>query len=269
MPLKQRTMAAWLPILTFHDIDDQRSFISFSPRVFRLGMAKLHESGYQTLSLLEAVDYLRQGTSFPDRSLVITFDDGYQTMYDEAFPVLQRYGLSATVFLTVGEKGTAGPSDRLPSLEGRSMLTWREIREMHRWGINFGAHTLTHPDLARLPFDRVEAEVCDSKAIIEDALGARVDSFAYPYGRYDRRSRQVVQQYFACACSDKLGLITAGSDPYTLERVDAYYLRSDQLFDLMLTRLFPWYIRARRIPRRIRRTFQGSTGRWTDPFAFA
>jgi peptidoglycan/xylan/chitin deacetylase (PgdA/CDA1 family) len=269
MPLKQRTMAAWLPILTFHDIDDQRSFISFSPRVFRLGMAKLHESGYQTLSLLEAVDYLRRGTSFPDRSLVITFDDGYQTMYDEAFPVLQRYGLSATVFLTVGEKGTAGSSDRLPSLEGRSMLTWREIREMHRWGINFGAHTLTHPDLTRLPFDRVEAEVCDSKAIIEDALGARVDSFAYPYGRYDRRSRQVVQQYFACACSDKLGLITAGSDPYTLERVDAYYLRSDQLFDLMLTRLFPWYIRARRIPRRIRRTFQGSTGRWTDHFAFA
>lgn len=268
MPPRQRTIAAWLPILTFHDIDDQRSFISFSPRLFRLGMAKLHESGYQTLSLLEAVDYLRRGASFPDRSLVITFDDGYQTMYDEAFPVLQRYGLSATVFLTVGEKGTAGPSDRLPSLEGRSMLTWREIREMHRWGINFGAHTLTHPDLTRLPFDRIEAELCDSKAIIEDALGAPVACFAYPYGRYDHRSREIAWQYFACACSDKLGLITAGSDPYALERVDTYYLRSDQLFDVMLTRLFPWYIRARCIPRRIRRAFQGSTGRWTDHFAF-
>jgi peptidoglycan/xylan/chitin deacetylase (PgdA/CDA1 family) len=262
-------LAASLPVLTFHTLNDRRSTISFSPRVFRLGMAKLHESGYQTLSLLEAVDYLRRGASFPDRSLVITFDDGYQTMYDEAFPVLQRYGLSATVFLTVGEKGTVGRSDRLPSLEGCSMLTWREIREMHRWGINFGAHTLTHPDLTRLPFDRVEAEVRDSKAIIEDALGAPVACFAYPYGRYDHRSHEIAWQYFACACSDKLGLITAGSDPYALERVDAYYLRSDQLFDVMLTRLFPWYIRARRIPRRIRRAFQGSTGRWTDPFAFA
>ncbi|UCC65309.1 MAG: polysaccharide deacetylase family protein [Anaerolineae bacterium] len=262
-------MAPWFPILTFHDIDEDRSVISISPGVFRRGIARLHDRGYQTLSLLEAVDYLRRGASFPDRSLVITFDDGYQTVYDEAFPVLQRYGLSATVFLTVGEKGPGRPSDRLPSLEGRSMLTWRQIREMHRWGINFGAHTLTHPDLARLPFDRVEAEVCDSKAIIEDALGAPVACFAYPCGRYDRRSREVVQQYFACACSDKLGLITAGSDPYALERVDTYYLRSDQLFDVMLTRRFPWYIRARRIPRRIRRAFQASTGRWTDHFAFA
>jgi peptidoglycan/xylan/chitin deacetylase (PgdA/CDA1 family) len=261
-------MAPWLPILTFHDIDDHRSVISISPGVFRRGIARLHDRGYRTLSLLEVVDCLGRGALFPERSLVITFDDGYQTVYDEAFPVLQRYGLSATVFLTVGEKGTAGPSDRLPSLEGRSMLTWREIREMHRWGIHFGAHTLTHPDLTRLPFDRVEAEVCDSKAIIEDALGAPVACFAYPYGRYDHRSREIAWQYFACACSDRLGLITAGSDPYALERVDAYYLRSDPLFDVMLTRLFPWYIRARRIPRRIRRAFQGGPGRWTDHFAF-
>jgi peptidoglycan/xylan/chitin deacetylase (PgdA/CDA1 family) len=167
------------------------------------------------------------------------------------------------------------------------MLAWREMREMQHSGINFGAHTLTHPDLTRLPFDRVQAEVCDSKAIIEDALGAPVACFAYPYGRYDHRSREIAWQHFACACSDKLGLVAAGSDPYALERVDAYYLRTDRLFDpyalervdayylrtdrlfdVILTGLFPWYIRARSIPRRIRRAFQGSTGRWTDHFAF-
>jgi peptidoglycan/xylan/chitin deacetylase (PgdA/CDA1 family) len=249
-------MAASLPVLTFHALDDRPSVISFSPRVFRRGMGRLHEGGYRTVSLLEAVDYLRRGAPFPTRSLVITFDDGYQSVYDEAFPVLQRYGLSATVFLTVGEGGTTGPAGRLPSLDGRSMLAWRQIREMHRWGIAFGAHTLTHPDLTRLPVDRVEAEVCGSQAIVEDALGAPVACFAYPYGRYDHRSREIVRQHFACACSDKLGLITASSDPYALERVDAYYLRSGWSFDVMLTRLFPWYIRARRIPRRIRRAVQ-------------
>ena len=97
--------SASLPVLTFHALDDRRSVISILPQVFRRGMARLHESGYRTLSLLAAVDCLRRGVSFPDRALVITFDDGYQTVYDEAFPVLQRYGMPATVFLTVGEKG--------------------------------------------------------------------------------------------------------------------------------------------------------------------
>jgi peptidoglycan/xylan/chitin deacetylase (PgdA/CDA1 family) len=248
-------MATQLPILTFHAIDNRRSVISISPGLFQRGLAKLHEGGYRTLSLLEAVDCLRRGVSFPDHSFVITFDDGYQTVYDGAFPVLQHYDMSATVFLTVGERGAAGPAGRLPSLHGRSMLTWRQIREMHRSGIAFGAHTLTHPDLTRLPFDRIEAEVRGSQAIVEGALGAPVTCFAYPYGRHDHRSREIVRQHFACACSDRLGLVIAGSDLYALERVDTYYLRSDRLFDVMLTKLFPWYIRGRSIPRRLRRAF--------------
>ena len=253
-------MAACLPILSFHALEDRPSVTSFSPSVFRRGMAKLHESGFRALSLLEAVDYLRRGNRFPKRSFVITFDDGYQSVYDQAFPVLQRYGMSATVFLTVGDTGTTTPGDRLPSLEGRSMLSWDEIREMQSQGIEFGAHTLTHPDLTRLPPDRVEAEVCNSKALIEDALSAPVACFAYPYGRFDQRSREIVSQHFSCACSDKLGLIRAGSDCYALERVDAYYLRTDRLFGLMMTTVFPWYVQARGIPRRIRRAFQLRSG---------
>ena len=253
-------MASSIPILTFHAVDGRSSVISLSPRVFRRGMATLHENGYQTPSLPEAVNFMRQGKPFPDRSFVITFDDGYQTVYDEAIPILKGYGMSATVFLTVGEKSASNPADRLPTLNGRSMLNWREIREMQCWGIDFGSHTLTHPDLSRLPFERIEAEICNSKAIIEDALSAPASCFAYPYGRYDHRSREIVQQHFACACSDKLGLINRGTDLYAIKRIDAYYLRTDRLFDLMLTRFFPWYIRTRNIPRRIRRAIQFSSG---------
>ena len=219
-------------------------------------MAKLFENGYRTLNLLEAVDYLHQKKLFPDRSFVITFDDGYETVYKKAFPVLQEYGMSATIFLTVGERGRGKPGDRVPSLEGRSMLNWSEIEEMKRWGITFGAHTLTHPDLTRLPLARVEAEICDSKAIIEDALGVPVASFAYPYGRYNNRIHEMVQQSFTCACSDKLGLISVDSDPYALKRVDAYYLRTDRLFEMIGTRMFLPYIRARGIFRHIRRAIQ-------------
>ncbi len=249
-------MALSLPILTFHDLDERPSVISISPGVFQRSMAKLHEAKYQSITLMEAVECVSLGNPFPNRSFVITFDDGYQSVYDEAFPVLHRYGMSATIFLTVGKDISAKPDTRLPSIEGRSMLNWKEIREMNIEGITFGAHTLTHPDLTRLPLDRVEAEICSSKTIIEDTLGTQISSFVYPYGRYNRQSREIVQQHFACACSDKLGLVTTDGDLYALERVDAYYLRTERLFDIMLTRLFPWYILVRSIPRRIRRTIQ-------------
>ena len=249
-------MASRLPILTFHAIDKRSSVISISPAVFQHAMARLHEGGYQTLRLVEAADYLRRGAPFPHRSFVITFDDGYQSAYEEAFPVLEGYGMSATVFLTVGEKRGAKSGGRLPSLTGRSMLSWEEIQEMQQSGIDFGAHTLSHPDLTRLSSEEVKAEVCDGKAIIEDALSAPVPSFAYPYGRYNDQVRNMVREHVGCACSDKLGLVSQGSDLYALERVDAFYLRTDRLFNLMLTRLFPWYIWACSVPRLVRRAFQ-------------
>lgn len=250
-------MATFLPVLMFHALDDRSSAISFPPRVFQRGMAKLQERGYRALSLLEVVDDLRYGKPLPDRVFVLTFDDGYQSVYTEAFPVLQRYGWSATVFLTVGQNRQVNSQSRLPAMEDRPMLAWHEIQEMYRWGLDFGAHTLTHPDLTCLPLDQVEAEVCNSQAIIANALSATVASFAYPYGRYDQRSRELVQQHFACAVSDKLGLTTTRSEVYALERLDAYYLRTDRLFALMWSRLLPWYLRACSVPRGIRRAVLG------------
>jgi peptidoglycan/xylan/chitin deacetylase (PgdA/CDA1 family) len=223
-------------------------------------MAKLREHGYRTVSLAEVVHCLVQRTPLPSRSFVITFDDGYRSVYEEAFPVLRDCGFSATIFLTVGQEKTSHASARLPSMEGRTMLSWGEIRDMQRSGIGFGAHTLTHPDLTQLPADQIEAEVCGSKTILEEALGAPVTGFAYPYGYHDEQSRDIVRRHFGCACSTRLGLVTARSDPYTLERVEMYYFRSERLFDLMLSSLFPWYLRARSIPRAIRQTIRRGLG---------
>jgi peptidoglycan/xylan/chitin deacetylase (PgdA/CDA1 family) len=246
-------MPLTLPILTFHDIAGASAVIAFSPQIFRQGMTQLHESGYRTLSLIDAANCLYKHEPFPARSIVITFDDGYRSVYDEAFPVLQRYAMSATVFLTVGKRNAVNLDGSLPSLEGRSMLSWRSIREMHNYGIMFGAHTMTHPDLTHLPMNKVKEEILASKEIIENALGISVSTFAYPYGRYNALVREVVKENFTCACSDRLGLTKWGSDLYALERVDSYYLRTDRLFSLTLTRLFPWYIRARSVPRYLRR----------------
>jgi peptidoglycan/xylan/chitin deacetylase (PgdA/CDA1 family) len=249
-----------LPILTFHGLDDRSSVISFPPHVFRRGLARLHERGYRTASLAEVATCLRRGLPLPARTVVITFDDGYRSVYDEAFPVLRQYGMTATVFLTIGDSDASAPAGRLPALGGREMLSWSEIREMHALGMEIGAHTLTHPDLTRLPRARVEVELRDSKDRIEDALSAPVECFAYPYGRFDAPSHELARQYFSCACSDRLGCVRADSDPHALARVETYYLRSDWLFDLVSTPRLERYLRVRNLPRTLRRMAQPAAG---------
>jgi peptidoglycan/xylan/chitin deacetylase (PgdA/CDA1 family) len=243
-----------MPVFTFHALDHQRSPISFPPHLFQRGMARLSAHGHRTLSLEQAVEHVQAGKPFPIRACVMTFDDGYRSVYEEAFPVLRNFNMTATVFLTVGSTGE--PEERLPPLNGRVMLSWQEIREMRRYGIAFGAHTLSHPDLSTLSGSKVEKEIVGSKEIIERALGVPVSSFAYPFGRYDETSQQIARAHFICACSDRLGLIDRRSDPYALERIDAYYLNNEKLFGLVETGLFPWYILGRRIPRQIKRTIQ-------------
>jgi peptidoglycan/xylan/chitin deacetylase (PgdA/CDA1 family) len=212
-------------------------------------MRLLHERGYRTLTLADVADGLRKGLSLPEHSLVITFDDGYQSVYQQAFPVLQKCGMTATIFLTVGKT----KKKRLPNMEGRAMLSWSEIKEMRRAGIAFGAHTLTHPDLTRLPAELLETEVVKGKKIIEDVLGSSVDTFAYPFGRYDKRCRELVSRHFLCACSDKLGLVRPSSDTYAVERLDTYYLQSERLISSIFESWFPYYVWARAVPRQVRR----------------
>ncbi len=158
-------MSATIPILTFHAIDTRPSVLSCRPDVFRHGMATLHNAGYRTVGLLEAVECLRQRQPFPDWTFVVTFDDGYRSVHAEAFPVLRQFGMGATVFLTPG----ATADDRLPPFEGRETLSWPEVREMHAAGIEFGAHTLTHPDLTRVGAVRIAREMRDSRDGIADS----------------------------------------------------------------------------------------------------
>jgi peptidoglycan/xylan/chitin deacetylase (PgdA/CDA1 family) len=244
-----------LPILMGHDISDQHAVIALSPAVFHSGLARLHAAGFHTVGLPDVAAWLQaiSPCPLPDNAFAITFDDGSETVYTEGFPILQEHGFSATVFLTVGERPVTTAEARLPSSPGRLMLNWGQIREMQRYGIAFGAHTLTHPNLTRLAPDLAEAEIRTSQAVIADALGVAVPTFAYPFGYYDERTRDIVGRYFVCACSVRLGLVSSASDPYALERVDTHYLRTDRLFALMTSQWFPWYVRARAIPRRIRR----------------
>lgn len=173
---------ARVPILMYHSISDNLFgkshpyyHINTSPEVFSLQMRCLRQAGYRTIDLCTLVDGLNRSEDL-SKTVVITFDDGYQDFYTDAMPILKQCGFSAIVFLA---------TDRIQNtsvrLEGVDYLTWREVRELQSEGIQFGSHTVTHPDLRSLGPEQIEYELGYSKETIEDKLGVPVTSFAYPF----------------------------------------------------------------------------------------
>ncbi len=245
-----------LPILLFHALENSSSNIAFSPKSFEKSMSMLHLAGYQTLDLSALPNYLKENKVFPKNSFAITFDDGYKSVYEEAFPVLQKYNFTATIFITVGKTKPLTAFERLPSMQGRTMLSWQEIKLMQAANISIGSHTLTHANLTKLSVAEQIAEIYQSKIMIEDILGTKANSFAYPYGIYNKTSLELVQEHYSYACSTKLGLIKSTSNLHLLERVETYYLQQEKLFNLMITKgLLSVYLQLRNIPRKIRQTF--------------
>ena len=242
-----------LPILTYHSLDSSGSVISTAPTIFRQQMAWLHQKGFQTLSLAEAARLVRFGQPFRERTCVVTFDDGYESVYREAFPVLQEFGFTATVFLITGYCGkqNSWPGHVSPVGE-QPLLSWLQIEEMARHHIEFGSHTVTHPDLASVARDEAEREMRESKQTIQERLGRDVEVFAYPYGHYAPWTVELAREHFTGACSTVLGKASLQDDPVFLPRVDMYYLSSQWLMESLETRLTDWYLGVRRAMRAVR-----------------
>jgi peptidoglycan/xylan/chitin deacetylase (PgdA/CDA1 family) len=235
-----------VPILTYHSIDRSGSVISTAPEVFARQMEYLHRNGYRVLSLSEFVSALTDNHTPLVKTVALTFDDGFHNFFSEAFPVLERYGFRATVFLVTdfcgGHNDWAGNPPELPRSR---LLGWSEIKELDRYGIEFGSHTRTHPDLTRIFEEEIFDELVESKQAIEDALGKEAASFAYPFGRFNREARHLAGRYFKAACSTSLGKVQFGSDLFSLERIDTYYLSNQKIFEKLSDRSFDLYMKFR------------------------
>lgn len=171
-----------VPILMYHSVSDNlfgKSHpyyqINTSPNVFEQQMRNLRKAGYRTLDLDAAWTGLESGADL-SKTVIITFDDGYHDFYTDAFPILRRFGFTATMYLA-----TSRIKKTPECYEGAEYLSWSEIRELHAQGTRFGSHTVSHPDLRSLGPDQIEYELGSSKETIEDQLGAPISTFAYPY----------------------------------------------------------------------------------------
>ena len=188
-----------IPILMYHSVSERvsRRFRTFSvtPALFREHCRYLQEGGYSTLTVSDLADLLRRDArALPERPVILTFDDGFADFREQALDVLVAGGLTATLYVVADYLGGQSRWLRDRGEEQRRTLSWSELREVHAAGVECGSHSRTHPQLDVEPEARARDEIFGSKKALEDGIGAAVRSFAYPFGYFNRRVRELVRE---------------------------------------------------------------------------
>jgi len=245
-------------ILTYHSVSEGRSPLQIRPGLFVEQMDWLKKNA-RVARLSEIVDALAQGRPLPERTVVLTFDDGYRDFYSHAVSALRRWGFPATVFLSTAHCGKTNAWPGQPQwVNALPLMDWKQIAELADQGISFGSHTVNHPVLTDLTAAEIEREIGQSKGEIEARTKRPADYFCYPYGRWNSAVRDIVRAHHRGACSTAARVLGPDADPYALPRVDAHYLRPATCFQSLFTRRFRVYLATRRLARRLRGQPEGS-----------
>ena len=204
-----------IPILNYHKVDTLHHSLSVLPENFERQMAYLNDSGYHTITPDQLMAYLKFGHPLPENPVMITFDDGYQDNYVNAFPSMKKYGFTATIFLVTEKIG-----------QDERFMNWDQVREMQKAGFVFGSHTANHTALTKIDAAQAEKELTESRDEMEHQLGYKPRYFAYPTGAYNLQIEQMVRQAgYKAAFTVRYGKVGPDSDPYALERIPIFQVK--------------------------------------------
>lgn len=239
-----------IPILMYHSISEDKSNsvhsyykTTTSPRIFSEQMNFLAENNYRVISVNEITELFNSLHSITEQKYaIITFDDGFRDFYTEAFPILQKYGFTSTVYLP-----TTFISKNRGVFKDKECLNWDEVIYLYKQGVTFGSHTVTHPQLKSLKRDEVEREIKKSKEIIEDKIGKPVDSFSYPYAFPEKDKdftgylKNILKKYdYKNAVSTRIGTTTSQNEPFSLKRIPVNSCDDITLFKAKLNGGYDW-----------------------------
>lgn len=216
-------MSSGLPILLYHSVQDHAPG-SFGPwavgrRLFADHMDTLVERGYTGMSVGQLMNLKRAALPVPDKTVVVTFDDGFADFESSAWPVMKARGIPVTLYVTAGVLD--GTSQWLEPVGAGQlpMLGTAAIRELADDGVEIGAHSMTHPQLDCVGRELARREIVDSKTALEKIVGRTVDSFAYPHGYHDRTvKKMVVDAGYTSAAAVRNALSHEQDDPFALAR---------------------------------------------------
>ena len=218
-----------LKILAYHKVNpSDKDSLAVSPVSFERQVLYLREKGYQFLTLEKLYgDYLEKGKKIEKKTCLITFDDGYSDNYTFVLPILKKYKIKATIFLTYDFINKA------------NMLAEKEIKEMKECGIEFASHTLSHPDLTKISIDEAKKEIEEAKEKLEGLLSGGVVSFCYPFGYFNKGIAEQVK-----VTGHKLAVVTPRSSGiretmFSLKRIGIYKKDENFLrFKIKMSRFF-------------------------------
>lgn len=241
-------------IVTYHAIEEGSSPLCIEPSLFRRHLDCLANLGATTMTVSELATALRAG-ELPPLAVAITFDDGCASAVRIAAPLLAERGQKATFFCVAGHVGGINDwptqATGIPRLE---LAAADELAKLVVLGFEIGAHGMDHTPLRGLSAVDLDRQIREPRAKLEEAISAEVRCLAYPYGAMpDAAAAQVVADVYAAACATTLQRVTSSSDPFALPRVDAHYLRRRGIFRRVVSGRLDFYVRVRRLGRRVGR----------------
>ncbi|MDB9776754.1 polysaccharide deacetylase family protein [Alphaproteobacteria bacterium] len=187
-------------ILIYHRFNDERyPSTNTTLKQFEDQIQYLKNNNYKFITLSE----LLANPKITKKSISITVDDAYQSFYEFGFPILKKYNISATLFVSTS---SVGSSDH---------ATWNQLKELLDYGIEIQNHTHTHSRMPDQTIEEIENEILTSQKLIYDNLGIKPDLFAYPYGEASAKSQKIVKKYFKAAFGQHSGAFST---------IDTYYI---------------------------------------------
>lgn len=213
-----------IPILMYHEIKElpdngeRLTGLFVSPDRFNKQLDALKREGYNTVTMQELYEHWNKGNPIKENPVVLTFDDGYESVYKVALDALLERNMVGTFYLHTSAIGT------------RNSLTEDMIKEMHNSGMEIASHSITH---SRLDKDNVDlkSELLESKNILESIIESEVNHFSYPFGGYNSMVKNEVEKYgYLTAVTVKEGKAKYDQNIYALHRITVdYHDKPDKL----------------------------------------
>ena len=260
-------------ILLYHAVSPSfgslhRGSLNVTPRRFREQLEGLIDAGYRFWPLRDVLASASRGEHLPGRVAVVTFDDGFASVYLHAFPVLKDLGVPATVFLTTAFIGDPDPfpfdhwgrrhREAVPDDAWRP-LSWTQIKEMEASGlVEFGTHTHSHANFKRKPDDFFQ-DLRRSVAVLNRRLGKRDRAFSFPFGSVragfvDGELIEAAKRAgVTCGLSTEIELVDTRTSPFSWGRLEIVDSDTPAIARAKLQGWFGWMRGPREVLRWVRR----------------
>jgi peptidoglycan/xylan/chitin deacetylase (PgdA/CDA1 family) len=238
-------------ILMYHSVSDAGGPTCIAPATFAMQMRAIADAGVPVVTLDDLLAARGGRAPLSPRSVIITFDDGFQDFADAAWPAMQRHGFRPIIYIPTGWVGRAegwrGIAD-----PPRRLMSWATIRALADDGVDFGSHTVSHADMPALADAALDQELTRSREAITDHLGREVRHFAPPYGRTDARVRSRIARHYATSVGTALASAAQTSPTDNLPRIEMFYFTDDRRWRAHLAGQGAAYLARRRTLRAVR-----------------